>query len=271
MLPETLSVFGYDLAINFFSFAIAVFTASTIYFFFLRQHVLPEYRMALVLTGLVTFIALYHYVQIFLSATNAFKPVLAEGSVTEITGYAATGKPFNDAYRYVDWLLTVPLLLIELILVMRLAPAQAKKLMINLPIAAAVMVILGYPGEIAAGDDPMRWLWWALSMLPFLYIVFTLVGGLNEAIAKQPEEARGLVSMARWLTVFSWAFYPVVFLFPMIGFAGESAWVFVQVGYSVADIVAKAVFGVLIAHIALAKSKAAGYNPDGVASPAPAN
>ena len=67
--------------------------------------------------------------------------------------------------------------------------------------------------------------------------------------------ARGLVSAARWLTVVSWLFYPIVFVFPMIGFTGGAATTAVQVGYTVADVVAKAVFGVLVFMIAARKSE----------------
>merc|ERR1712048_1369321 len=69
-----------------------------------------------------------------------------------------SGKPFNDAYRYVDWVLTVPLLLIELILVMGLPPAQTVTKSWTLGVASALMVGLGYPGEIQ--DEPAaRWKW----------------------------------------------------------------------------------------------------------------
>ena len=50
------------------------------------------------------------------------------------------GAPFNDAYRYADWLLTVPLLLVELILVMRLPAEQTKRLSWSLGLASALMV-----------------------------------------------------------------------------------------------------------------------------------
>lgn len=96
-------------------------------------------------------------------------------------------------------------------------------------------------------------------MIPFLIIVYDLFVGLKRSIDSQPESARGLISTARWLTVVSWCFYPVVFVFPMIGFTGGAATTAVQVGYTVADIVAKAVFGVLIYMIAVRKSAADGY------------
>merc|ERR1712124_112668 len=65
-----------------------------------------------------------------------------------------------------DWLLTVPLLLIELILVMKLPAEETKSLSVNLGVASAVMVALGYPGEIQ-DDLAMRWIWWAAAMVPF--------------------------------------------------------------------------------------------------------
>lgn len=237
----------YELVFNAFSFAIAVMGAATVFFFLGRSQVAAPYKTAITVTGLVTLIAAYHYVRIFASWEASYT-VLA-GQVT------ATGVKFNDAYRYVDWLLTVPLLLIELILVMRLSPAETVAKGTKLGVLAALMVVLGYPGEISAVPGT-RWLWWTLAMIPFVIIVYDLFVGLKRSIDSQPESARGLISAARWLTVVSWCFYPVVFVFPMIGFTGGAATTAVQVGYTVADIVAKAVFGVLVYMIAVRKSVA---------------
>jgi bacteriorhodopsin len=245
----------YELVYNAFSFAIAVMGAATVFFFMSRGQVAPAYRTALTLTGIVTLIALYHYVRIFESWQDAFVITGAEIKPSALK--------FNDAYRYVDWLLTVPLLLIELILVMRLSAAETISKSVRLGGLAALMVVLGYPGEISSIGGT-RWFWWALAMIPFIIIVYDLFVGLRKSIEQQPESARGLVSMARWLTVVSWCFYPIVFIFPMIGFTGSDAATAVQVGYTVADIVAKAVFGVLIYMIAARKSVAEGYI-DGVA------
>jgi bacteriorhodopsin len=236
----------FDLVYNAFSFAIAVMGAATIFFFLSRDRVAPAYRTAVTISGLVTLIACYHYFRIFNSWEAAY--TVAGGMATP------TGVAFNDAYRYVDWLLTVPLLLVELILVMRLSPSETTSKSVKLGLLAALMVILGYPGEVSQ-DGGTRWLWWVLAMIPFLLIVYDLFIGLAKSIAAQPANARGMVSAARWLTVLSWCFYPLVFVFPMIGFSGSHATVAVQVGYSVADIVAKAMFGVFIFLIAVRKSE----------------
>ncbi len=244
---DAITVGQFELVHNAFSFAIAVMGAATIFFFLGRSQVAAPYKTAITVTGLVTLIAAYHYLRIFASWEASYS-VLA-GQVT------ATGVKFNDAYRYVDWLLTVPLLLVELILVMRLSQAETMAKGTKLGLLAALMVILGYPGEIS-GIPGTRWLWWSLAMIPFLIIVYDLFVGLKKSIASQPESARGLVNAARWLTVLSWSFYPVVFVFPMIGFTGGAATTAVQVGYTIADILAKAVFGVLIYMIAVRKSAA---------------
>ena len=243
---DVISPGQFSLVSNAFSLTIAVMGAATVFFFLSRSQVSAPYRTALTVTGLVTMIALYHYVRIFASWEGAY--TLVDGSMKQ------TGVKFNDAYRYVDWLLTVPLLLIELILVMRLSAAETMAKATKLGLLAALMVVLGYPGEISS-DPTTRWIWWSLAMVPFAVIVYDLFVGLKKSIALQPVEARGLVSAARSLTVVSWLFYPLVFVFPMIGFTGGAATTAVQVGYTVADVVAKAVFGVLIYMIAARKSE----------------
>jgi len=242
---ENISVDQYNLIYNVLSFTFAVMAAATLFFWLGRSQVSNAYKTAITISGLVTFIAAYHYAQIYFSFREAL--ILKDNAVT------TTGYPFNDAYRYVDWLLTVPLLLIELILVMNLPRSQTVSLSIRLGLAAAIMVILGYPGEISA-DEHTRWFWWALAMVPFIYIVYHLFFGLRSSINQQPENARGLVSLACYLTVLAWCFYPIVFTFPMLGLHGGDATTGVQIGYSLADIIAKAVFGLLIFAIARAKS-----------------
>merc|ERR1711956_191796 len=104
-----------------------------------------QYKSALIISGLVTFIASYHYLRIFNSWTESYE--WKDGGLIE------TGKPFNDAYRYMDWLLTVPLLLIEIILVMKLSAEETTSKAITLGASSALMIIIGYPGELFRDED----------------------------------------------------------------------------------------------------------------------
>ena len=243
---ENLSIFQYSLIYNAFSFALASMAAATLFLWLGRSQVSSNYKTAVTISGLVCAIAAYHYFRISESWDAAY--ILKDGLVT------ATGVPFNDAYRYVDWLLTVPLLLIELVLVMRLSREETISKSVRLGSAAALMIVLGYPGEIA-GDIPTRALWGTLSAIPFLYIVWQLFSGLGASIDRQPESVRGLIKSARLLTFASWGFYPIVYMAPYAKISGASAMTTIQIGYTVADLIAKAVVGILIYIIAVRKSE----------------
>lgn len=105
-----------------------------------------------------------------------------------------------------DWLLTVPLLLIEIVFVMKLSDQQTTSLAISLGFASGLMIILGYPGElIIEGDLTVRWMWWTAAMIPFLYVVYTLLIGLKAAIEAETDLAiASKLSMVCWWTVISW-------------------------------------------------------------------
>ena len=241
-----ITLFQYSLIYNAFSFTFAAMAATTLFLWLGRSEVSRNYRTAVTVSGLVTFIAAYHYLRIFNSWEAAFD---VKNGVVAVTGYA-----FNDAYRYVDWLLTVPLLLVELVLVMRLDAAETSRKALTLGSAAALMIVLGYPGEIAS-DIPTRALWGTLSAIPFVYIVWQLFSGLGASIERQPEAVKGLVKQARLLTFASWGFYPIVYMAPYVHLSGPDATTTIQVGYTLADLVAKAVVGVLIFNIAVRKSR----------------
>jgi bacteriorhodopsin len=259
----------YDIIYNSLSLGLASMAASTVFFFLRLPSFSERYRAALCFTGLVTFIAMYHYFRIFDSFTAAYTPCkVTDGTVDyntcdpEAYGYSATGIPFNDAYRYVDWFLTVPLLLIEIVLVMRLSEEETFQRCTTLGVSSALMILNGYPGE-TSGEAGTRWCFWFLSMLPFCYIVYTLFVGLKESQESQPEACRDQVKWACWATVFSWCTYPIVYIMPMMGGSSSGkaglsagAMVSIQVGYTASDIISKCGVGYLVYRIGLAKSQA---------------
>merc|ERR1712005_11217 len=190
----------YDLIYNMLSLGLASMAASTVFFFLRLGSFAERYKAALCFTGLVTFIAMYHYFRIFESFNKAYTPckLMDDGSINynmcnaDEFGYTPTGIPFNDAYRYVDWLLTVPLLLIEIVLVMRLSEAETFDRCCKLGVFSALMIANGYPGEISA-DPSTRWIFWLLSMCPFVYIVYTLFVGLKASQDSQSSAVRDQV------------------------------------------------------------------------------
>merc|ERR1712039_1054170 len=248
---------------NVLSFSLASMMATTVYLWFRASAVLDKYKSAVLISGLVTFIAAYHYVRIFNSWVESYEYSAGklEGAEMEVGNPKLTGVPFNDAYRYMDWLLTVPLLLIEILLVMKLDEETYSSKAWTLGLGSALMIVSGYYGElVVTGDLTPRWICWFLSMLFFLYIVYELLVGLSAATASEADPVvAGKIKTAQIMTVISWCTYPVVYLFPMLGISAASAVVSIQLGYCVPDIISKCGVGLVIYQISYAKS-----NKDGL-------
>ena len=246
---DILSAGAYGAVFNALSFATAAMLAGTLFFFYSRSQVGFKYRPALLVSALVTAIACYHYFRIFNSWIEAHV-------VNSAGDYALTQTTFNDAYRYMDWLLTVPLLLVELVAVLSLPKEESRGLLGKLAVAAFFMIALGYPGEIQQNLG-LRTLWGTLSTIPFVYILVVLWKQLGATLDRQPESVRPLVRGARLLTLASWGFYPIAYMIPLLGngLAYEGKEVGLQVGYTIADVVAKVGLGVFIYFIAMAKTE----------------
>ena len=245
VVPATLTSGQFSTVYNFFSFAIAAMGAAAIFFFVSRSEVGPKYRIAMLVSGLVVSIAGYHYLRIFNSWDAAY--TLKDGV------YVFSGQPFNDAYRYVDWLLTVPLLLLETVAVLALPAVQSRSLIWRMVIASALMIALGYPGEI--GSLTARFWWGLASTVPFVYILWLLWGELGRAAARQKPEVQLYSRNMKLLLLFSWGVYPVAYALPMLGITGGEAVIGVQIGYTIADVLAKPIFGLLAYAIAITKTR----------------
>ena len=272
-MPD-ITVLQYSLVDNIFSMTVATMGAAALFFFMARSTVGAAYRPALMVSGIVVAIACYHYFMIRHSWQDAF--VLGEN------GYSGSGAAFNDFYRYADWILTVPLLLVELVIVMRLAKAKAAPMLTKLVIASAAMIALGYPGEVISSPEgqTMRLVWGGLSCIPFFYILYVLWIELTKSLDTQPEAARGLIKLARWVILITWLVYPIAYGLGSTtgaleaatgGTEGAGGIVGLQIGYAIADMAAKAGFGVLIYFIARAKTQQDaldGISPEAVPMPA---
>ncbi len=246
----------YQIVYNTTSLALAAMLATFVFLLVVQGRVLPRYRQALVVSAMVCLIAAYHYYRIYDSFTGSYIAVDAGDPAVAfdaMTYQLVNGEGFNEGYRYVDWLLTVPLLLFEAIAVLALPRKTRKNLLMKLIPASALMIILGYPGEITS-DMTAKGIWGALSTIPFLYILYVLFVELSRASKTQPEQVGKDINGLRWLLLATWGVYPISYMIPMFGWDGADAFVWRQVGYSVADILAKCLFGLLIYKIAREKS-----------------
>lgn len=235
----------YSAVYNMLSLGIASMTFTSLFLWFARERVLPRYRTAIMVSATVTSIAAYHYFRMFDSFNEAYGPDKVAGA------------SYNVGYRYVDWFLTVPLLLVEVVAVLSLARAVQNSLLLRLVPAAAAMIALGYPGDahISLFGISDAGTWGALSTIPFLYIMYVLFVELGKSLERQSDAVKKKITLLRILLIASWGVYPLSFIANMGGSTGSAdGFMTREIGYSIADITAKCVFGLIIYTVARIKS-----------------
>jgi bacteriorhodopsin len=141
----------------------AVMLGAFVYFLTQISSVAKKYRSSVAASAVVVGIAGHHYHRIW-------------------SGWSAG--EVNEGYRYADWLITVPLLIVELLIVLGTSAERRKALMTTLVPATALMVGLGYPGEVST-DNGTKWLFWVLAMIPFVYILYVLVNELKQVKSRE--------------------------------------------------------------------------------------
>jgi bacteriorhodopsin len=222
-----------QLVYNALSFGTAVMLGAFVYFLTQIKSVAKQFQSGVAVSAVVVGIAGYHYFRMWSD--------WGKGTV-------------NEGYRYADWLITVPLLVFELLIVLGVTAERRKKLMFSLVPATVLMIALGYPGEISANDGT-KWLYWVLAMLPFAYILWILNGELKAAGTRETGAVSKAIKNATTVLLVTWMVYPIAYLFPVIFDASnEGAETARQLGYTLADITAKGLYGLMILSIAKARS-----------------
>jgi len=229
---DLLSPDQYTLVYNLLSFGTAVMFGAFVYFLTQMKAVKEQYRSAVSVSAVVVGIAGYHYYRIW-SDFGELK--------------------MNEGYRYADWLITVPLLIVELLIVLGVSSELRKKLMTSLIPATVLMIGLGYPGEIADSAGT-KWVFWVLAMVPFAYILWTLYGQLQAASTRENPAVAKAIKNATVVLLATWMVYPIAYLFPVFDANSGTLETLRQVGYTFADITAKGLYGLMVIGIAKARS-----------------
>jgi bacteriorhodopsin len=259
VLSFALTGYEFSAVYNILSLGLASMLFTSLFLFIARERVLPKYRMAVMVSATVTSIAAYHYFRMFDSFNHGYgindSSTVAATMGKNMLDFGAAN--YNVGYRYIDWLLTVPLLLVELVAVLGLVKAIQSSLLKRLVPAAAAMIILGYPGDakielFGLGAS----MWGLLSTIPFLYIMYVLWVELSKSLSAQSEKVRKMFLALRLLLIATWGVYPITFITAMnsTGAPTASEVVSREIGYSIADILAKCLFGLMIFAIARIKS-----------------
>jgi len=212
--------------------------AGALYFWLQRTTVQVKYQTAMTVAGIICAVACFHYWRmsnIYLEGVAS----LFDDNGARIAG--ATIKRFPTAYRYIDWLITVPLLVMEFPLLLNLGK-KGNEIFKGLLFWALVMLVTAWIAEESATGSQQWWTWYVVSCGAWLYIVYMLFTKVTEAMATAPAGIQESLKIMRLFVLIGWVIYPVGFLMALAGANGES---WREVCYNVADVINKVFFGLV--------------------------
>ena len=221
--------------ISFWLISMAL-VASTAFFFIETQRVEGKWKTSLTVSGLVTLVAAVHYFYM--------------RDVWVATGETPT------VYRYIDWLITVPLLMIEFYLILRAIANVSSGIFWRLTIGTLIMLVGGYAGE--AGYMNV-WLGFVIGMVGWFYILYEIFAGeAGKLSAEQaPESVKSAFSTMRWIVTIGWAIYPLGYFYGYLATGDPASSAdSLNVIYNLADVLNKIAFGVIIWNVAVTESEA---------------
>ena len=197
--------------------------AATAFFFLETGNVAAGWRTSVIVAGLVTGIAFIHYMY-----------------MREV--WVATGDS-PTVYRYIDWLITVPLQMVEFYLILSAVGKANSGMFWRLLLGSVVMLVGGYLGEAGYINATLGFI---IGMAGWVYILYEIFSGeAGKAAAKSGNKALVTAFGAmRMIVTVGWAIYPLGYVFGYLtgGVDANS----LNVVYNLADFVNKIAFGLVI-------------------------
>jgi bacteriorhodopsin len=224
---------GDFVGISFWLISMAL-VASTAFFFLETQRVAGKWKTSLTVSGLVTLVAAVHYFYM--------------RDVWIATGSTPT------VFRYIDWLITVPLLMIEFYLILSAVTKVSVGVFWRLMLGTLVMLVGGYLGEAGYMS---AWPAFIIGMVGWAYILYEIfVGEASKINATQaPASVQSAFKLMRLIVTIGWAIYPIgYFLGYLTGSGPQESANMLNIVYNFADLLNKVAFGVIIWSVAVSET-----------------
>ena len=207
-----------------FWLATSIMLASTVFFFIERADVAGKWRTSMTVAGLVTGIAFWHYLYM--------REAHLQGEVTTV-------------FRYIDWLVTVPLQIVEFYLILAAVTAVTSILFWRLLGASLVMLVFGYLGEAGLMDVTVGFI---IGMAGWIYIIYEIFAGEAAKLSEGSKNAGGQFAFntLRYIVTIGWAIYPIGYFLGYMSGSETTDFGTVNIIYNIADLVNKTAFGLAI-------------------------
>jgi bacteriorhodopsin len=257
------SEMAYQMSAHVLTVGYAVMLAALFYFVLTLKTVSPKYRISSVLSVVVMVSA---FLLLFVQAQNwtgAF--VFDAESQRYILG--SSTDLFNNGYRYLNWLIDVPMLLFQILFVVTLTKSDFSKTRNGFFFSGTMMIVTGYVGQFYEVTNPtLFFVWGFISTVFFVHILILMKRVISEGKEGAPAGAQRYLGMIWTLFFISWMLYPGAYLMPYLFSFGlepalsETAVVARHITYTVADVSSKVIYGILLTLAAQEMSKAEGYD-----------
>jgi len=256
---------AYQLSAHVLTLGYAVMLAGLLYFVLTIKTVKPKYRISSVLSVVVmvsAFLLLLVQQQNWLSAFD-----YDTGTATYVLSSTDPGDLFNNGYRYLNWLIDVPMLLFQILFVVTLTTSKFSSVRNQFWFSGTGMILTGYAGQYYEVTDPtLFFIWGTLSTLFFFHILYLMKKVIDEGKQGAPAGAQAYLSNIWVLFFITWMLYPGAYLMPyLFSFSAEpalseAAVVARHMTYTVADVGSKLIYGIFLTLAAQEMSKEEGYN-----------
>ncbi len=257
----TVSVEGFEIVNHILTLGYASMAAALLFFILTKNNCLPKYRMSSVISVVVmvsAFLLLFIQKESW-TAAYAFN------------GQAYALKPgadlFTNGYRYLNWLIDVPMLLIQILFVAEIVGTERAKYITRFSFSGCLMIILGYIGQFyepgRINENVFWWAFWGfVSTLFFIYVLVLITRVINDGKAHMEGSPRKIFGAILPLFYIAWWLYPIAYTAPILLQAGVSYEITIvsqQVIYTIADIASKVIYGIMLTVTASMLSEKQGF------------
>lgn len=214
---------------TYFTFIIALFGmfAGTLYFFMQRSELQGPFRQAAIISCVITFVAGMTY--------YFMKDIYLDGAASG-GGYA-----FPTEFRYIDWFITVPLMLIKFPALLGMG-GEGRKFLTKLIILSLGMLLFAYIGEVNFETKAIHFGSYGISCLCWLVILFSLNGALRSLPLNTTESKRAAIRRMFLFILIGWVIYPIGYLMPTFGLQPD----YRELLYNIGDVINKVGLGLVI-------------------------
>jgi bacteriorhodopsin len=168
---------------------------------------------------------------------------------------------FSNGFRYLNWAIDVPLLLLQLVIVLGLISKESVRRGKQFVIYGLLMIFTGYIGQLFETTSAFQlWLWFVISWVfyvPILVLAWKIIG---EALPSLTAKARSKMQLVRWWFITVWTLYPIAYILPYFSMSEYSV-LWRQGLFTLADILSKVIYGAIITFVAIDRSIEEGYEP----------